>query len=64
MHQIDINNAFLHGHLQEDIYMLKPQGYDKGEADQVCKLIKNLYGLKQASREWNTKFYKTLFQYK
>ncbi|GAA0159382.1 transmembrane signal receptor [Lithospermum erythrorhizon] len=56
--QLDINNAFLHGYLDEDIYMLPPEGYDKAVAPQVCK-----YGLKQASRQWNVEFTSTLLEY-
>ncbi|KAL2225453.1 UNVERIFIED_CONTAM: Retrovirus-related Pol polyprotein from transposon RE1 [Sesamum indicum] len=60
--QLDINNAFLHGYIEEDIYMLPPEGYTV-PSNTVCKLQRSLYGLKQASRQWNAEFTLTLTSY-
>ncbi|KAL2237106.1 UNVERIFIED_CONTAM: Retrovirus-related Pol polyprotein from transposon TNT 1-94 [Sesamum indicum] len=55
--QMDVKTAFLHGDLDENIYMTQPFGFsDKSKPDHVCLLKKSLYGLKQSPRQWNKKF--------
>jgi hypothetical protein len=53
LHQMDVNNVFLHGDLQKEVYMEEPSGYvNQTHLNLVCRLKKALYGLKQAPRVW------------
>jgi hypothetical protein len=57
LEQLDVKTIFLHGDLEEEIYMQQPQGYEvKGKENLVYRLKKSLYGLKQAPRQWYLNF--------
>lgn len=61
MLQLDVKTAFLNGDLKEDLFILQPTGFlVPGREKDVCKLNKSLYGLEQASKAWNIKFYEFL----
>jgi hypothetical protein len=56
LHQMDVKNDFLHGDLQEEVYMEQPPGYvDQTHPNLLCRLKKALYGLKQALITWSNK---------
>ncbi|KAJ9705810.1 hypothetical protein PVL29_003762 [Vitis rotundifolia] len=58
--QYDVKNAFLHGDLDEEIYMNIPSGFEGNTSNKVCKLKKALYGQKQFPRAWFRRFAKVM----
>ncbi|KAK8934710.1 hypothetical protein KSP39_PZI014426 [Platanthera zijinensis] len=62
--QLDVKNAFLHGDLEEEVYMSTPPGLTPvGTAGKVCKVLKALYGLKQSPRAWFGQFHKAMVSF-
>ena len=64
LHQMDVKTAFLYGDLYKEVYMKQPKGFVlKGQDNKVCKLVKLLHGLKQASKQWHQKFDETILSF-
>ena len=62
--QMDVKTTFLNGHLEECIYMMQPDGFiENGQEHMLCKLKRSIYGHKQASRSWNTRFDQSIKSY-
>ena len=63
LHQMNVKITFLNGELDEEIYMDQPLGFElKGQERKICKLKRFIYGLKQASRQWNLKFHQVMLK--
>lgn len=60
--QMDAVCAFLQGELEEEIFMLQRKGFSNN-SKKVCRLKKSLYGLKQASKIWNSKLNSVLISF-
>ena len=57
LEQLDVKTAFLHGNLEEEIFVEQPEGFKKpGTENLVYRLKKSLYGLKQSPRQWYKRF--------
>nr|GEV42321.1 zinc finger, CCHC-type [Tanacetum cinerariifolium] len=57
IHQMDVKTAFLNGNLEEEVYLKQPEGFVMPSNEhKVCKLVKSLYGLNQAPKQWHQKF--------
>ena len=54
VHHMDVKSAFLHGDLEEEMYMKQPEGFID-DPSLVCRQRKSLYGIKQAPRAWYSK---------
>jgi hypothetical protein len=59
--QIDVKTAYLYGDLDEEVYMEPPEGTDLG--GKVYRLLKAIYGLKQAGRQWYRKLKETMSEF-
>lgn len=55
LHHLDVKTAFLNGVLEEELWMMQPEGYQQDDKSLACKLKKTLYGLKQSPRCWNNR---------
>ena len=61
---MDVKTAFLNGNLEEEVYMTQSEGFvSKERANQVCKLKRSIYELKQASKSWNIQFDMTVKEF-
>lgn len=65
LEQLDVKTPFLHGDLDEELFMHQPKGFiKKGQEHLYCRLKRSLYGLKQAPRQWYLKFDKFMIDHK
>jgi hypothetical protein len=58
---MDVKTTLLNEELEEEIYMDQSDGFvANGQEEKMCKLLKSLYGLKEAPKQWHEKFNITL----
>ena len=57
---MDVKTAFLNGDLVEDMHMTQPEGFESINSQKVRKQQRSIYGLKHASKRWNTRFDETI----
>ena len=57
---MDVKIIFLNGKLEEEVYIIQPEGSTSIDESNVCKLQRSIYRLKQASRSWNIYFDKVI----
>ena len=61
---MDVKTAFLNRNLEEEVYMIQPEGFTSNEfLEKVCRLQRSIYGLKQTSRSWNMRFDEAIRSY-
>ncbi|GJX43259.1 retrotransposon protein, putative, ty1-copia subclass [Tanacetum coccineum] len=61
---MDVKTAFLNGRLNEDVYMVQPEGFvNPKHPRRVCKIQRSIFGLKQASKSWNKRFDEEIKRY-
>ena len=63
LHELDVNNVFPHGELDEEVSITLPHGFTCNKPNKVCRLRKSLYGLRQAPRQWLAKLSSKLREY-
>ena len=61
---MNVKTAFLNGELDEEVYMLQPEGFTSTDESKVCRIQRSIYGLKQASQSWNIRFDRTIKMYR
>lgn len=59
--QMDVCNAFLYGKIDSNVYITLPQGFDL-RVNEVCKLNKTLYGLRESPKGWNNRFHEVMIK--
>ena len=61
---MDVKTAFLNRNLEEEVYMIQPEGYTSKEfSEKMCRLQRSIYGLKKVSKSWNMRFDEAIRSY-